>query len=324
MAQPPDFRFFLDTTLGDSLRTDIRRQGNPDLAFERGTSFELGLTRQFGESAGLSVVGFRKELDNLVTGSLRFAGFSEGQFTTGDFGTVQGAEISMRARWPSARVRVGYALQKATGVVSTAFDPDTGDPGATRVEFPLAFDRRHSADLAVFAGRAAGDPERSWGAVVVGSVKSGYPIDRQSLDPTVTGGETAALLDQFLPWIIQLDLRLSRDMGAVPGCGNCRWRIVADGRNLLDRDNVVALRRDTGTVAPDAERVQALAERGLPEAIPRESPRYSALTDLDNDGLITDEEYRKVRLAAALDRFDPSLFFSEPLQLRLGVELSFR
>ena len=86
VAQPPDFRFFLDTTLGDSLRTDIRRQGNPDLAFEKGTSLEFGITHQIGESAGVSLVGFRKELNNLVTGSLRFGGFSKGQFTGGDSG----------------------------------------------------------------------------------------------------------------------------------------------------------------------------------------------------------------------------------------------
>src|SRR5690606_12361043 len=34
VAQPPDFSYFMDTTLGDSLRTDIHRQGNPDLGFE--------------------------------------------------------------------------------------------------------------------------------------------------------------------------------------------------------------------------------------------------------------------------------------------------
>ena len=158
VAQPPDFRFFLDTTLGDSLRTDIRRQGNPDLAFEKGTSYEFGLTRQIGESTGISLVGFRKKVNNLVTGSLRFAGFSEGQFTAGDFGTVRGAEMSVRARWPLMRVRFGYALQKAVGVVSTALDPEIADAEDGREEFPLAFDRRHAANLALFAGRSAGMP----------------------------------------------------------------------------------------------------------------------------------------------------------------------
>lgn len=322
VAQPPDFRFFLDTTLGDSLRTDIRRQGNPNLAFEKGTSLELGITHRIGESAGVSLVGFRKELNNLVTGSLRFAGYAKGQFTGGDFGTVRGAEMSMRARWPSLRLRLGYALQKAVGVVSTALDPEIEDPGATREQFPLAFDRRHSANLAVFAGRAAGEADRRWGVALFAAAKSGYPLDRLLLDAERGGAESD--LVRFLPWIVQLDLRATLELGEAPGCSDCRWRVVIDGRNLLDREHVLALRRDTGTVAPPAAQVLELARAGPGGAIPRESSRYSALADLDGNGRITDLEYRTVRLAAALDRMDPSLFYDEPLQLRLGVEVGFR
>ena len=324
VAQPPDFRFFLDTTLGDSLRTDIRRQGNPDLAFEKGTSLEFGITHQIGESAGVSLVGFRKELNNLVTGSLRFAGFSKGQFTGGDFGTVRGAEMSVRARWPFLRLRLGYALQKAVGVVSTALDPEIEDPDATREEFPLAFDRRHSANLAVFAGRAAGQADRRWGVALATAAKSGYPLDRHLLAPERESDPERPDPARFLPWIVQLDLRATLELGDLPGCSDCRWRVVVDGRNLLDRDHVLALRRDTGTVAPPAAQVLELARGGPGGAIPRESPRYSALADLDGNGRITDLEYRTVRLAAALDRMDPSLFYDEPLQLRLGVEVGFR
>ncbi len=322
VAQPPDFRFFLDTTLGDSLRSDIRRQGNPNLAFEKGTSLEFGITHQVTESAGVSLVGFRKELNNLVTGSLRFAGFSEGQFTGGDFGTVRGAEMSVRARWPLARVRFGYALQKAVGVVSTALDPEIEAPDATREELPLAFDRRHSANLVVFVGRASGDADRSWGVAFAAAARSGYPLDRTLL--TSEREWVADDVDHFLPWMVRFDLRATLELGDPPGCPDCRWRVVVDGRNLLDRENILALRRDTGTVAPPATEVLELARGGAGGSIPRESPRYSALGDLDGNGRITDVEYRTLRLAAALDRMDPSLFYDEPLQLRLGVEVSFR
>ena len=322
VAQPPDFRFFLDTTLGDSLRTDIRRQGNPDLAFEKGTNLEFGVTHQIGENAGVSLVGFRKELNNLVTGSLRFAGFSKGQFTGGDFGTVRGAEMSIRVRWPWLRLRLGYALQKAVGVVSTALDPEIEDPDATREEFPLAFDRRHSGNLAVFAGRAAGEDDRRWGLALAAAAKSGYPLDRQLLEGEHEGAGRGLI--RFLPWIVQLDLRATLELGDLPGCADCRWRVVVDGRNLLDRENILALRRDTGTIAPPATEVLELARGGPGGSIPRESPRYSALADLDGNGRITDLEYRTVRLAAALDRLDPSLFYDEPLQLRLGFEVGFR
>jgi hypothetical protein len=57
--------------------------------------------------------------------------------------------------------------------------------------------------------------------------------------------------------------------------------------------------------------------------IPVESPRYSRRADLNGDGLIDAGEYASLRLAASLDRFDPSLFFGPPLQVRLGVEVTF-
>ena len=60
-----------------------------------------------------------------------------------------------------------------------------------------------------------------------------------------------------------------------------------------------------------------------PESIPRESSAYSVYLDADRNGVITPQEASNARFAAALDRFDPTLFFGEARQLRLGVELAF-
>ena len=94
VAQPPDFRFFLDSTIGDSLRADIRRQGNPNLAFEQGVAYEFGLRHMFTEGLAVSAAVFLKELTNLVTSGLSFSGAAANQFTTGDFGNVQGIELA--------------------------------------------------------------------------------------------------------------------------------------------------------------------------------------------------------------------------------------
>ena len=61
----------------------------------------------------------------------------------------------------------------------------------------------------------------------------------------------------------------------------------------------------------------------IPADIPAESPYYSAGIDLDSSGIITQDEFRLARTAAALSRFDPSLYFGEPRQLRLGIEVTF-
>ncbi|HSG80978.1 MAG TPA: TonB-dependent receptor [Gemmatimonadota bacterium] len=322
VAQAPDFRFFLDTTLGDSLRSDIRRQGNPNLAFERGTAWEFGFDVLATERLSLGATAFLKQLHNLVTSSLTFTGYERNQFTTGDFGTVKGLELTARGYWDAIDLRVGYALQSAEGVTSSAFE----DPGAglteQRVEFPLAFDRRHAFDVTVLAGRAAGAQRARWGISLTGLVRSGYPVSRtvEDVEEIIEPGAI-----ERLPWTATFNLRLTWDFGALPGCRSCGWRVILDGRNIMDRNNVIALRRDTGSLAPSVEQLATTAGT-VPEdmpPIPLESPGYSAQIDLDRNGLITADEMRDGRFAAALDRQDPSLFFGPGRSLRIGIEVQF-
>jgi hypothetical protein len=321
VAQPPDFQYFLDSTIGDSLRSDIRRQGNPNLAFEKGASYEVGGSHLFNDHFSGTFTLFQKRLDNLVTGSLAPGDLgTSGTFTTNDFGHVKGAEVSLRGRWPGFTARAGWSIQKATGV-SSGLDNDStvlkDDPAVT--EYPLAFDRRHSIDVAMFFGRAGG-AERPWSASVTGTAQSGYPLFQL---PTAT--QAAREPNRYLPWTWAADLRASWDFGALKWCAGCRWRAVADGRNVFNRKNILALRRENASLAPTLAEVQKLANTGpnLPRPIPRESPGYSRLVDLNRDGFITNDEYRTARFAAALDRFDPSLYYGEARQVRLGVEVVF-
>ncbi len=312
VAQPPDFRFFVDTTIGDSLRTDIRRQGNPNLGFEKGRAFELGVSHLIRDAVGISLTAFRKEFTHLVTGSLQGSFIAPGTFSTGDKGTTQGIELSAYGRLPGLEFRGGYALQKATGLTSRALDEEV-DPGARFEEFPLAHDRRHAIDLLVLAGRSAGWDGTGWGASLTTSLRSGFPLDRRAENVI------------RLPWTALVGLRITRDLGRLPLCSNCRARLIADGRNIIGRDNVIALRRDTGGLGPTAESVRSAANAVSVNAppIPRESERYNPLTDLDGDGLITASELRRARTAAELDRNDPSLFYGDARQLRLGFEVLF-
>jgi hypothetical protein len=316
VSQPPDFRYFLDTAVGDSLRTDIRRQGNPALSYERGKSYEFGISTLVGDRAGAALTLFRKELSHLVTGSMRLGETGDPLYSTDDEGTVQGAEISIRARWSALSLRGSYALQYATGVTS-GYDADSIITGDRRfIEYPLAFDRRHSISMAVLYGRATGSAS-PWAVSLISAVQSGYPID-------VVAAADATRPGTYLPWTSTVDLRMTRELGGVPGCGGCTWRVALDGRNLLGAENIIAARRDTGGGAPSLAVVRALADAmPAPGLIPAESPWYNRRVDADGDGVITPAEFRTARMAAAIDRFDPSLYFGEPRQLRIGVEVSF-
>jgi hypothetical protein len=331
VAQPPDFQFFIDNTIGDSLRTDLRRQGNPNLAFEQGNAFEVGFSQLFGDVVGLDITGYLKNLTDLVTGNVSLGGSAPGQFTTGDKGTVKGVEITLRGRWPGFGVRAGYALADATGMTSGAFD-DSGPvpPGSTR-EYPLPFDRRHTIDGALFLGRAASSARiapgaagglagSSLGLVVTARIRSGYPLNSGAPD-----ANSPVLAVGRLPWTSVFDARFTWDFARLPGCRDCALRLVVDGKNLFASDNVIALRRDSGTLAPSLGTLIDMTARPVTSTfpIPRESDRYSPLADLNGNGRVSATEFATTRFAAALDASDPSLLFSEPRQLRLGLEVAF-
>jgi hypothetical protein len=318
VSQPPDFRYFIDSTVGDSLRTDIRRQGNPNMSFERGKSYELSISKLFAERIGVALTVFRKELNEIVTGNLYIGETGAQIYSTDDEGTVNGAELSARGRWRSVGLRASWAWQKATGLTS-GLDSDTLNDLRNLAEYPLAFDRRHSIEGALTYGRAAGDITSGWAAALTGRIESGYPRDRYA-----AAGDTVLRGDAYLPWTSTLDLRVARELGRLPGCG-CAWRVSLEARNLLDRENIYGYRGDSGMLGPTLASVeQVAADLPMPALpIPREAPGYSPVVDRNADGVIDAGEFSTARFAAALDRHDPSLFLGEPRQLRLGMEITF-
>jgi hypothetical protein len=331
VAQPPDFQFLIDNTIGDSLRTDVRRQGNPNLAFEQGQAFEFGASQLFSEYFGIELTLFYKNLTDIVTGNVLLSGTAPGQFSTGDRGTVKGMELSVRGRWSGAEIRVGYALMEATGLTSGASNDSTVVGGGSQATIPLAFDRRHTLDMALLLGRAAPGAARRRaegvgglaglpvGAAFTAKVRSGYPLYLDTGDDL-----TKSDISRF-PWTAAIDFSLSWDVGRLPGCRTCGIRLAFQGKNLLGTDNVIGLRRDSGLTAPTLETVEELAARPISTTAPisAESPAYVESVDLDRSGTITSDELSAARYGAALDAADPSLFYGERRQLRLGIEVLF-
>ncbi|HEX6107518.1 MAG TPA: hypothetical protein VFZ26_18155, partial [Gemmatimonadales bacterium] len=109
--------------------------------------------------------------------------------------------------------------------------------------------------------------------------------------------------------------------------GGAAGGIYLDVRNLLNRRNIVAVRRDTGVPQPTEEAVLLLAEQAYaahPEPIPYESARYRADADLDRDGYLAGrEELFPLYVAAARDYTQPVFAYGPPRLARLGVELLF-
>jgi hypothetical protein len=212
---------------------------------------------------------------------------------------VQGLELRLDARLDEERwVELGYALQQAEGVVSTAWDSAAG---TQRIELPLQFDRRHAINLNAYWPLPLG-----LRVSVGGTAGSGYPIPGAA--------------DQRLPWSVAVAARLTRAFRA----GGLTFRALAETRNLLNQANLVTA-RPGGGVMPDVDAINARAAAETAGAIPlpRESPWYLPGFDADGNGLLSPAEQTAARRAALLDAAEPTLLYGEAFQLRLGIEMGF-
>ena len=301
-SQPPDFQFFFDQTLDDSLNTAVRRQGNPYLGYEKATAYEIGLDYILANDIVLKSSAYLKDLNGLTTSGIA-VGSLKTVFTNLDYGKVQGIELRLEGRFDDVRrIELGYALQEAYGVVSSAFDSlGTDTPGAGTIEVPLQFDRRHAIDVNIRWPLPGG-----FVLGIGGTAGSGYPVP---------GAAT-----ERLPWSVNLAAKATKDLRI----GGALLRMIAEGRNLLHQNNLVTA-RPGGGVMPDIAAIEqrATQETAGAQPIPRESPLYLPAFDTDQNGFLDPSEQTAARRAALLDFAEPTLLYGEAFQIRLGAEIFF-
>jgi hypothetical protein len=252
-------------------------------------------------------------------------------FGNTDFGTVYGSEILFeRELFKGFRGRVNYTFQVAQASASDAFrqrvhivDPVTHDTiSSSHDQFPLDYDRRHTLLTVLEYQLPATLPTgvRGLDLAVIGRYLSGLPYSRTN----ATGDTLIGPPNSYrLPAQQSLDLLVRRSITL----GGRTGSVYLDMRNVLNRQNVLAVRRDTGspfmTAAGDS--AAAMAAYNLhPESIPYESPRYRPAADKNHNGMVDGfAELYPLYFAAARDAFQPTFAYAAPRLTRIGFELSF-
>ncbi len=337
-TQPPDYQYLVDAAFDDTTRTGRFRQGNPDLGFERSWQYELSVRARPRAGISLRTGVFVKRLQNLVSSVPLGTDPDSSFFGNDDVGTVQGAEVLLdREVKDGWGVKVAYALQRAQATSTSAFllrrtitiDPLTHDTTfPAKVEFPLDYDRRHSVTL-VLRGQTTNSagprvlgvrPLAGFEAAVIGRYLSGLPYTRREFGvDTLIGGPNGSRL----PATSTVDLLVRRPLRV----GNVRGSVYLDARNLLNRRNVIAVRRDTGSPMASDTIIATMARAAYtahPEPIPYESPRYRRDADLDGNGLIQGQsELLPLYQEAARDFTQPLFAYGAPRVARIGFELLF-
>ena len=337
-SQAPDYQYLVDAAFDDTTRTGRSRVGNPGLGFESSTQYEFSLRLRPVRFVSVRANVYVRRLDGLVASVPLSTDPDSSIFGNVDAGSVRGGEIIVEREFQrNWSVRVSYSLQQATANSSSAFfirrsftiDPVTGDTTfPAKVEFPLDYDRRHTLTAIVSGAVPATAGPRLLGVRPVAAIEGTVIVRYASGLPftfTNAAGDSIVGLpnDGRLPGTSTLDLLLRRPihLGAVSGS------VYLDVRNLLNRRNVVAVRRDTGKTVQTEAGIQALADSALsanPSPIPYESPRYRGWADLDGNGYVDGAgELRPLYLAAARDFTQPLFAFGPPRLFRLGMEIAF-
>lgn len=336
-SQSPDFQYLVDAAFDDTTRTGRFRRGNPSLGFETATQYEFSLRMRPSEGLTVRANAYIKRLDGLVASVPLGLDPDSTIFGNWDYGNVRGVELiverELRGGWG---LRGAYTLQGAQATATDAYeltrririDPGGDTINPANVEFPLDYDRRHGLTLIaqgqVPEGRgpriAGGRPFGGLEAAAIFRYNSGLPFTRTN----ATGDTLIGLPNSWrlppthaLDLLVRFPVRLARARGA----------LYLDVRNLLDRRNVEAVRRDTGRPELTEEGILALAQSAYaahPEAIPYESPRYRPDADLDHNGLLDGAaELMPLYEAAARDWTQPLFAYGPPRLLRFGIEFVF-
>jgi outer membrane receptor protein involved in Fe transport len=337
-SQAPDYQFLVDAAFDDTTRTGRFRRGNPNLGFEKASQYELSVRVRPREELSMRVGVYLKRLTGLVASVPIGVNPDSTVFGNSDAGTVRGVEVLFeRELRGGVGLRLAYTLQDAKATATDPFllnrlivvDPFTGDTTRpARAEFPLDFDQRHTL-TAIARGKvpdAAGPaiagvrPIAGLEGAVILRLASGLPFSMSDS----TGDSLVGLPNgSRLPSTSTVDLLVRRSIRL----GGATGGIYLDVRNVLNRRNVFAVRRDTGQPAADEAAIQRMAEAAYeanPGPIPYESARYRAADDLDGDGYIAGrDELFPLYVAAATDYAQPIFAYGPPRLARLGVELLF-
>jgi hypothetical protein len=337
-TQAPDYQYLADAAFDDTTRTGRFRQGNPDLGFEKSTQYEFSVRVRPTRETSVRTNVYVRRLDGLVASVPLGVNPDSSIFGNADAGSVKGIELILEREFARGwGARLSYALQDAKAHSSDAYfirrairiDSVTGDtivPG--RVEFPLDYDRRHSVTAIVTGTAPSGfgpslfgtKPLAGLDGTAIFRLSSGLPYSRVDASAdTILGLPN----ESRLPSTYTLDLLLRRPLRL----GRWGGSLYVDVRNVLNRRNVIAVRRDTGTETLTDAAIQQLADDAYaanPASIPYESPRYRAWADLDGNAVIEGPgELRPLYLAAARDAAQPIFFYGPPRLFRLGVEFTF-
>ncbi len=217
--------------------------GNANLKAESTVAYELGLHYKFLDMIGLEVIGFYKDVSNLLGTEIRntnIGGDRYALYTNRDYGKIRGITVSLFKRHSQASpvsISLDYTLQIAEANASDpkdAFDKAQSDPPKKpNIQVvPVNWDQRHTLNVSVFYTLP--------GVInlgLVGKFESGFPYTPENQSIQTSFENTARM-----PSKVNVDFQLFKNINIF----GQELSFYAKIFNLFDTKNEVDVYRDTG------------------------------------------------------------------------------
>lgn len=259
--------------------------GNADLEPQKTVMYELGLKQQLGETIGIDITAFYRDVRNWVGTSAPIETVGEGGqvnasrtyfiYRNLDYANVRGVTLTLQQfRSRMLTYSIDYTFQVAEGSNSDPgeeFGRRQGNSEPTQFIVPLEWDQRHNVNGTVTFQHSG------WAASLLGRYHSGQPYTPSVQRAARTGTSTNlnfARNSRNAPYFMVFDLRLSKSMRLAG------WEVALLGNvyNLFDRRNEINVYGDTGRATNSttfSEARSATIRNNTAEEFLRQPDRFS-------------------------------------------------
>jgi len=333
--QMPLFSMLYDNTVnpvrfrtmhGDSTKLIL---GNPQLAPERTTAYELGLQGEVAKGLVLTANVWRKDVHDLIgTRDVPALPLSYVTYVNVDFAQLTGVELIVDLANTWLDTKISYTYSRARGSSSYANEGydrylSQGDSSVPVKEYVLDFNQPHRAFLQMdvkvperlFGVRWLDAAMDELGLHLLGYVGNGLPY-------TPPGGKGAPVVKNSLqgPMRSNLDGLITKGIKF----GRVKLNLVAEVMNVLDIRDVLYVYPATGLPNEDGVFIDyADFNRTGALAIRFGDRDYDPRRDFNFDGYLSQyEEYRSTVMYHRATIDWPS-HYGPPRRARLGFELNF-
>ncbi len=236
---------------------------SPNLEPEKTTQYEVGITHQLGENTALEVTAYYKDVEDLtqIYHQSPATPNTYDFFANSDYGTIKGLDIAVNMRRThNLTLNLKYTLSYASGTGSYAQSRYIvawqGPDNPPKMTAPLDYEQRHSVSGIIDLRAGEGEGPKlgnvrlleNTGLNILMTAASGTPYTPILVDNAITLAAftpkpTGPINSANLPWTFRIDLKLER----VVKVGKYSVTPYLWVKNLLNRDNVLAVYETTGT-----------------------------------------------------------------------------